>query len=84
MTKTSMISTQIDSDLKINAEKILTRLGLSTTQAITLFLKQVELQNGLPFQIPNKTTIKAIEESKHTEEMDHFKNVNDLYKDMGI
>ena len=86
MAKTSTISTQIDPDLKIKAEKILTQLGLSTTQAIILFLKQVELQKGLPFQIkiPNKTTINAIEESKHIEKMEHFEDINGLYKDMGI
>jgi len=86
MAKTSMISTRIDPVLKAKVEQIFTQLGLSTTQAITLFLKQVELQNGLPFQvkIPNETTSSAIEESKCFEEMEYFETVEDLYKDMDI
>lgn len=86
MAKTSLISTRIDSELKDKVENILTQLGLSTTQAITLFLKQVELQNGLPFpvKIPNETTSKAIDESKQFEKLTRFESTNDLYKDMDI
>ena len=87
MAKTSTtISTRIDPDLKAKVENIFTRLGLSTTQAITLFLRQVELQNGLPFliKIPNETTRKAIDESKQVAKMAGFENPNELYEDMDI
>ena len=86
MAKTSTISTQIDPELKAKVENIFAQLGLSTNQAITLFLKQVELQNGWPFQIniPNETTRKAIDESKQFKKMARFENTNDLYKDMDI
>ncbi len=86
MAKTTMISTRIDPDLKTKVEEIFTQLGLSTTQAITLFLKQVELHNGLPFliKIPNETTRKAIDESKYSAKMVRFENPNDLYEDMDI
>ena len=86
MAKTSMISTRIDPDLKAKVVNIFTQLGLSTTQAITLFLRQVELQNGLPFliKIPNKTTCNAIDESKQVAKMACFENPDDLYKDMDI
>lgn len=86
MAKTSIISTRVDPDLKAKVENILTQLGLSTTQAITSFLRQVELQNGLPFQvkIPNETTSKAIDESKQFEKLARLENPNDLYKDIDI
>ena len=87
MAKTSTtISTRIDPDLKAKVENIFTQLGLSTTQAITLFLRQVELQNGLPFliKIPNETTRKAIDESKQVAKMARFENLNELYEDMDI
>ncbi len=49
-------------------ERIFDELGLTSTEAITLFLKQVELQRGLPFNIKlqdyNATTLHAIQE-KH-------------------
>ena len=49
MNKTSIITTRIDPELKSSAEEILSSLGMTTAQAITMFLKQVELNRGLPF-----------------------------------
>ncbi|MFN8489762.1 MAG: type II toxin-antitoxin system RelB/DinJ family antitoxin [Caldilineaceae bacterium] len=51
MQKTSAISAKIDPDLKRNAEEILHDLGLSVSQAITLFYRQIELRKGLPFAV---------------------------------
>jgi len=51
MAKTAVISVRIDPELKRKAEQIFTELGLTTSQAIMLFFKQVELQRGLPFSL---------------------------------
>ena len=51
MGKTSTIRARIEPDLKNKAEHIFRQLGLTTTQAITLFYKQVELRKGLPFDV---------------------------------
>ena len=48
MTKSEMIRARVEPELKREAETVFSRLGLSTTQAITLFYKQVTLQQGLP------------------------------------
>lgn len=50
-TKDSYVRAQVDTKLKRDTERILERLGLSTTEAIRLFLVQVRLQNGLPFHV---------------------------------
>jgi addiction module RelB/DinJ family antitoxin len=46
MAKSSTIRARIEPDLKVKAEHIFQQLGLTTTQAITLFYKQVELKKG--------------------------------------
>lgn len=51
MSKTATIRARVEPDLKNTAEHIFNKLGLTTTQAITLFYKQVELRNGSPFEI---------------------------------
>ena len=51
MEKKATINLRIDNDLKIDAEQILNRLGLTMSTAITLFLRQVELTGGLPFPV---------------------------------
>lgn len=65
MGKTSTIRARIEPDLKNKAEKIFKQLGLTTTQAITLFYKQIELKKGLPFDvaIPNKNTCKTFSDT---------------------
>jgi DNA-damage-inducible protein J len=50
-TKDAYVRARVDNGLKRDTERILDRLGLSTTEAIRLFLVQVRLQEGLPFHV---------------------------------
>ena len=86
MSKTAVISARIDPDLKRKAEQIFEELGLTTTQAITLFYKQVEFQQGIPFtvRIPNKITLRALEEARDHQNLDRFNSLDELYDDLGI
>lgn len=64
MGKSAYITARIEPALKASAESVLQKLGVSTTDAITIFLRQVVMQRGFPFdvRIPNATTRKAIDE----------------------
>ncbi len=83
--KSAMVRARIEPELKTKAEKYFAILGLSTTQAITLFFKQVELHHGLPFEIniPNAETKAAIKEIKDGGGK-KFDNVDELFKHLGI
>lgn len=63
--KTQMLHARIDPKLKRSAERVFADLGLTTTEAIRLFLKQVKLYKGLPFSVtmPNRDTIAAMREA---------------------
>ena len=65
--KTQMIHARIEPKLKRSAERIFSEIGMSTTEAIRLFLKQVELHRGLPFSvsIPNAKTVAAMREANN-------------------
>lgn len=67
MTLNSTVRARIDSNLKNEVEAIFQELGLNTSQAITLFLKKVKMERGIPFElkVPNETTLKAMEEAKN-------------------
>jgi DNA-damage-inducible protein J len=58
------ISTRIDADLKHDAGVILNQIGLSESDAIRMFYRQIVMQRGLPFEakIPNKETVEAFSE----------------------
>ena len=51
MAKSANLYARIEPELKAQAESILTALGLSASNAITMFYKQIILQNGLPFEV---------------------------------
>ena len=51
MAKTANMYARIEPDLKSQAEAILSALGISASNAITMFYKQIVLQMGLPFEV---------------------------------
>ena len=55
MSKTSNINVRVDSELKAQAESVLAQLGIPVSSAINIFLKQVVMQRGLPFEVKLNT-----------------------------
>lgn len=51
MAKTDTLHIRVEPEIKKNAENTLNKLGLSTTEAINIFLHQVILTGGLPFDV---------------------------------
>ena len=80
--KTRMVHARIDPQLKKSAERIFTRIGISTTEAIRLFLKQVELHKGLPFavSIPNDETVAAMREANEPAALRRYRSFRELRK----
>ena len=64
--KTDVLHTRISPTLKTQAETVFDQIGISSSDAIRIFLKQVVLRNGLPFDvaIPNKETADALRKSE--------------------
>ena len=64
--KTAAINARIAPDLKEDVESILARLGVTTTQAITMYFEQIRMNKGLPFsvRIPNGETLEAMREAE--------------------
>jgi DNA-damage-inducible protein J len=65
MNKSAMIRARVDPVLKDEVENLFEQLGLSATEAITLFYQQVRLNRGLPFyvRIPNAVTQRTFAET---------------------
>jgi len=80
MAKTATIRARLEPDLKQDAERILSTLGLSPTAAITLFYRQVTLQHGLPFpvRIPNAETREALRQAVEMDGLTEYCGLDDL------
>lgn len=62
------LNIRINKEIKEQAEQIFSELGMNMTTAINLFLRTAIRERGIPFDlkldIPNETTIAAIEEGR--------------------
>ena len=86
MNKSATVRARIEPNLKNKAEKVFRELGLSTTQAINLFYRQVELRNGLPFEvvIPNKATRRTFSDTDAGKDLILCEDADDMFEKLGI
>ena len=86
MTKSAMVRARIQPRLKLRAERVLDRLGLTPTEAITIFYRQVELRNGLPFDvvIPNATTLKTFKDTDAGRDLVVCEDAEDMFRKLGV
>jgi DNA-damage-inducible protein J len=86
MSKTAMVRARLEPDLKTHAEYVFHRLGLNATQAITMFYKQVELRDGLPFDVvvSTTTTRRALESSEAGRDLVVCEDADDMFRKLGI
>lgn len=78
------IRVRVNSKLKQSTQTILKDLGLSMSDAVNLFLIQVEQHRGLPFpvQLPPHTQ-QAFEEARDGN-LIHYSTIEEMNKDLGI
>ncbi len=82
MSKDATVRARMEPEIKAEAEKILSKLGISATQAINMLYKQIILNKGIPFElkVPNATTIAAMNEDRSS--LKSFHSVEELFDDL--
>ena len=80
MAKTAMVRARIEPELKAQVEEILSQVGLTTSQAITMFYRGVVAHDGIPFElrVPNKETREAIDEAQRGIGLKTYESLEDL------
>ncbi len=86
MSKSATVRARLEPELKDHAETVFRRLGLNPTQAITIFYKQVELRNGLPFDVavPTDATRRAFEATDAGRDLVLCEDADDMFEKLGI
>ena len=86
MARTAMINARTERELKDEVEGILQSLGISTTEAINIFFRQVKLRRGLPFpvEIPNDETLKVFQDSEEGKGLVECKDADDMFNRLGV
>lgn len=87
MAKTNTLHIRVEPSVKQRAEATLNDLGISITEAINVFLNQVILNDGIPFEIKkpryNKETIQAIEDTKNGKNLSKtYNSVDEMFEEL--
>ena len=82
MSKTSVVHSRMEPEIKKKAEDVLQKLGLTPTEAIRIFYNQISLYGGLPFpvRIPNEKTRKVLEKSRKGEDIEEFGSLDEMFE----
>jgi DNA-damage-inducible protein J len=81
--KTTDVRSRIEPELKDSATAVLEKMGLNISQAFRLFLRQVVVQQSLPFEVkaPNEETLAAMQEARSIKNA-KFGSAKDLFDDL--
>jgi addiction module RelB/DinJ family antitoxin len=80
MTRTANVFARVEPDVKEQAERILDELGIPMSNAVGMFLRQIVLQRGIPFEmkLPDRTPLTYGALSKEQFDMEIGKGMADI------
>jgi len=86
MAKEATVRARLEPHLKADTEKLLHQLGLTASQAISIFYSQILLRRGLPFDvvIPNAKTRGVFKATDSGRRLVKAKNAEDMFRKLGI
>jgi DNA-damage-inducible protein J len=76
--KTSSVQARLDIKTKQEAETVFEMLGMNSSQAITMFFKQVALKKALPFEVNTITTTFTLEDERAELKLEMAKDLIEL------
>lgn len=81
MAQSAVIHARIDASTKEATERILDSLGLTPTEAIRLFYRQIAMRGEFPLElrVPNRVTADALQRADRGEDTEVFSDVRSLY-----
>ena len=84
MSHNAVITTRIDEDTKNQAVNIFHKLGITTTQAIAIYLRQVIYAQGIPFdvKVPNEATVATFEDTDAGKDLHRVSGIDELAKEL--
>ena len=80
MARTSNIFARVEPKVKEEAESILNQLGIPMSNAVGMFLRQVVIQRGIPFDIklPPQKPLSISEMTKEQFDIEISKGIDDI------
>ena len=80
--KTAVIHARVEPQTKRKAEGVLKKLGITPTEAIRIFYRQISLRGGIPFsiEIPNERTAATLNASRQGKDIEEFDSLDKMFE----
>ena len=84
MVNGTTIQARIDVKTKRKAKRILDALGISMSEAISMYIRQIILHRGIPFEvkIPTELTDKTLRDAEAGKDLHRADSVDELFKEL--
>ena len=81
MSQSAVVHARIDQATKTATEKVLNALGMTPTEAIRLFYRQIAIRKSFPLElhVPNKLTASVLAKSDKNRDIEAFDTSAELY-----
>ena len=82
MANSSVVHARIDSATKSATEKVLKKIGMTPTEAVRLFYRQIAIRKAFPIElrVPNRLTAEVLSKSDRGEDVESFQSAGELYE----
>ncbi len=81
MSQSAVVHARIDQATKAATEKVLDALGITPTEAIRLFYRQIAIRKSFPLElhVPNRLTASVLAKSDKNQDIERFNPTAELY-----
>lgn len=86
MAATAFVRARVDENLKNEAAAVLAEMGLTVSDVVRIALTKIAREKVLPFEmhVPNALTAETLAKSERGEELQHARDADDLFDQLGI
>ena len=80
MNQTATVHARIDRKTKKTSERVLQQIGMTPTEAVRLFYRQIALRKEFPLElrIPNRLTAATLDKSDRGEDIESFQTLEKM------
>jgi DNA-damage-inducible protein J len=80
MKQNACVNVRVAKNVKTDAESVLSKLGLTMSDAVNIYLRQIALKGGIPFDLtlPNRKTVRAMRDVQQKRNLESFPDIESM------
>ena len=84
MNQNACVNVRVAQKVKTDAENVLSKLGLTMSDAVNIYLRQIALKGGIPFdlKLPNRKTVQAMRDVEQKRNLESFPDSESMIREL--